>query len=1251
MEDAARTVYLLGETPSNAQSDRLGVYDRLDGELVNGRWAYVKRDDSAVMMWYDNTEPVAWLVGDTENLGGTSGGCRCRDAAASPDRAGSKWEVGFKGKPIPAPSLRCLSGPEGEDALAAHEEQIAQRKAAAIEAIRSQLDAAAYTVYLVGETPSNAQSNKIGAYDRLDDGLVNGRWAYVKRDDDDIVMWYDDSEPTAWLVGTAANLGSTSGGCRCRDSAIAPDQVGTGWVVGIKGKPIPAPSLRCLSGAEGEAAMAAHEAQVALKKGAIGQDVLDAAAQTIYLVGETPSNAQRGIIGAYDRREAGLVNGRWAYVKRDDSDVMLWYDDTEPVAWLVGDADDLGSTECRCRCGDSAVAPDRVAAKWEVGVKGRAIPAPSLRCLSGAEGEDALAAHEAQVAQRKAEAIEAIRGQLEGAARTVYLFGETPSDAQSDKVGVYDRRDGELVNGRWAYVKRDDSDVMMWYDDTEPVAWLIGNDLGSTSGGCRCRDSAIAPDQVDTGWEVGYKGKPIPAPSLRCLSGVEGEAAMAAHEAQVALKRARAAEDRRRQLETSARSVYLVGDTPGNAQRSAIGAYDRRDGELVNGRWAYVKRDDSDVMLWYDDTEPVAWLVGDADDLGSTECRCRCGDSAVAPDRVAAKWEVGVKGRAIPAPSLRCLSGAEGEDALAAHEAQVAQRKAEAIEAIRGQLEGAARTVYLFGETPSDAQSDKVGVYDRRDGELVNGRWAYVKRDDSDVMMWYDDTEPVAWMVGDAEKLGGTSAGCRCPDSAIAPDQVCKGWDVGVRGKPIPAPLLRCQSGVDGEVAMAKFTGDSPLILSCMANDLAGVARILADGASVGEINKKGDTPLIVTCARGHDEVAALLIKHGASVHDANRSGLSPLAASCRSGHRALAAMLLSKGAAVNAVTEELDSPLTLCCKAGHTAIAQLLFDHDADVNHANASEQTALTLASANGRTSCKEFIDRVAPCTQFAWRLSTVPRTAWAAWYCNVVEATLRLSPLAVDFEAANALLDVASSHDAALADVADVRGGLATAQSVQLDAEEGSSCMFHFVKTAELLADGDLVRLPSLNELRLTRPHWLETRLINFADACLGAYTHSIVAVSHRWDSVSEPDPTGEQLRAVRAYLVSNPRIELLFYDFSSMPQRERLPHEHLEFSRMLPNINLLYLGCSVLILMDRTYLGCALRATKTPHPPAPLLHTSYNGCMHACVREHVCMRACVRVCVCGGPRSSPPAHPVRPAYLGASGHSSKGGLACS
>ena len=36
---------------------------------------------------------------------------------------------------------------------------------------------------------------------------------------------------------------------------------------------------------------------------------------------------------------------------------------------------------------------------------------------------------------------------------------------------------------------------------------------------------------------------------------------------------------------------------------------------------------------------------------------------------------------------------------------------------------------------------------------------------------------------------------------------------------------------------------------------------------------------------------------------------------------------------------------------------------------------------------------------------------------------------------------------------------------------------------------------------------------------------------------------------------------------------MPQGERTPNEEAEFARMLKDINLLYLGASVLIMMDR------------------------------------------------------------------------------
>lgn len=40
---------------------------------------------------------------------------------------------------------------------------------------------------------------------------------------------------------------------------------------------------------------------------------------------------------------------------------------------------------------------------------------------------------------------------------------------------------------------------------------------------------------------------------------------------------------------------------------------------------------------------------------------------------------------------------------------------------------------------------------------------------------------------------------------------------------------------------------------------------------------------------------------------------------------------------------------------------------------------------------------------------------------------------------------------------------------------------------------------------------------------------------------------------------------------------MAQGERTPKEQADFKRMLPRINMLYLGCSVLLIVDNTYLG--------------------------------------------------------------------------
>ena len=47
--------------------------------------------------------------------------------------------------------------------------------------------------------------------------------------------------------------------------------------------------------------------------------------------------------------------------------------------------------------------------------------------------------------------------------------------------------------------------------------------------------------------------------------------------------------------------------------------------------------------------------------------------------------------------------------------------------------------------------------------------------------------------------------------------------------------------------------------------------------------------------------------------------------------------------------------------------------------------------------------------------------------------------------------------------------------------------------------------------------------------------------------------------------------------VWYDYMSMYQGERTPRQNAEFSLMLPNINMIYLGASVLILLDMAYLS--------------------------------------------------------------------------
>jgi len=100
----------------------------------------------------------------------------------------------------------------------------------------------------------------------------------------------------------------------------------------------------------------------------------------------------------------------------------------------------------------------------------------------------------------------------------------------------------------------------------------------------------------------------------------------------------------------------------------------------------------------------------------------------------------------------------------------------------------------------------------------------------------------------------------------------------------------------------------------------------------------------------------------------------------------------------------------------------------------------------------------------------------------------------------------------------------------------------------------------------------------REVTFAGTCQAALVGEVLTVSHRWMQAHEPDPEGLQLAAIKAHLKAHEGIQLVWFDAWCLPQgNQRTDEEIADFKRMLTEVNLLYLGTSVLILLDLSYLS--------------------------------------------------------------------------
>lgn len=76
--------------------------------------------------------------------------------------------------------------------------------------------------------------------------------------------------------------------------------------------------------------------------------------------------------------------------------------------------------------------------------------------------------------------------------------------------------------------------------------------------------------------------------------------------------------------------------------------------------------------------------------------------------------------------------------------------------------------------------------------------------------------------------------------------------------------------------------------------------------------------------------------------------------------------------------------------------------------------------------------------------------------------------------------------------------------------------------------------------------------------------------ILLVSHRWETIEQPDPYNLQFSEVLNFLNNSNQYKFLFYDYSCLPQKPRSLNEQALFKSMLKEMDVLYLSCKVLVL---------------------------------------------------------------------------------
>lgn len=159
-------------------------------------------------------------------------------------------------------------------------------------------------------------------------------------------------------------------------------------------------------------------------------------------------------------------------------------------------------------------------------------------------------------------------------------------------------------------------------------------------------------------------------------------------------------------------------------------------------------------------------------------------------------------------------------------------------------------------------------------------------------------------------------------------------------------PATNELSGLTPENRVAFFVNHA------RSGECAEVAKSLAEGQDINQVDALGQTALIAAVSHNSLECVKVLLDHQANANIPDGSGWTPLIyAAYFGGSDELLGTLLSHGADINARNDRDVTALFLASASGHEEQVKFLLSHGADQSIQSKAGYTPLRIASLRGQ------------------------------------------------------------------------------------------------------------------------------------------------------------------------------------------------------------------------------------------------------------------------------------------------------------